>query len=62
MQAIILAGGKGTRLRPLTQDLPKPMISVLNKPLMEYTIELLKKHNITNRIHFDDLVKKYQPK
>lgn len=48
MQAIILAGGKGTRLRPLTQDLPKPMISVLNKPLMEYTIELLKKHNITN--------------
>ena len=48
MQAIILAGGKGTRLRPLTQELPKPMIPVLNKPLMEYSIELLKKHNITD--------------
>ncbi len=46
MQAIILAGGNGTRLRPLTQELPKPMIPVLNKPLMEYTVELLKKHNI----------------
>lgn len=46
MQAIILAGGMGTRLRPLTQELPKPMIPVLNKPLMEYSIDLLKKHNI----------------
>ncbi len=46
MQAIILAGGKGTRLRPLTQELPKPMIPVLNKPLIEYSIDLLKKYNI----------------
>ena len=46
MQAIILAGGNGTRLRPLTQELPKPMIPVLNKPLMEYTIELLKRYEI----------------
>ena len=46
MQGIILAGGNGTRLRPLTQELPKPMIPVLNKPLMEYTIELLKRYEI----------------
>lgn len=46
MQAIILAGGNGTRLRPLTQELPKPMVPVLNKPLMEYTVELLKKYGI----------------
>lgn len=46
MQAIILAGGKGERLRPLTSEKPKPMVSVLDKPLMEYLIELLKKHGI----------------
>lgn len=48
MQAIILAGGKGERLRPLTAEMPKPMISVLDKPLMEYSVELLKKHGITD--------------
>lgn len=48
MQAIILAGGMGTRLRPLTEELPKPMIPVLNKPLMEYSVELLKKYGITD--------------
>ncbi len=46
MQAIILAGGFGTRLRPLTDEIPKPMVPVLNKPLMEYSIELLRKHGI----------------
>ena len=48
MNAIILAGGNGTRLRPLTEELPKPMIPVLNKPLMEYSIDLLKKYGITD--------------
>ncbi len=48
MQAIILAGGLGTRLQPLTSELPKPMIPVINKPLMEYSIELLKKHGISD--------------
>ncbi|MBR2861036.1 MAG: NTP transferase domain-containing protein [Clostridia bacterium] len=48
MQAIILAGGIGSRLKPLTENLPKPMIPLLNKPLMEYTVELLKRHNLTN--------------
>ncbi len=42
-----MAGGKGTRLRPLTCNLPKPMVPILEKPVMEYTIELLKKYGIT---------------
>ncbi len=47
MKAIIMAGGSGTRLRPLTCGRPKPIVPVMNKPVMEYIIELLKKHNIT---------------
>ena len=41
-----MAGGEGTRLRPLTCDVPKPMVPILNRPVMEYTIKLLKKFNI----------------
>lgn len=41
-----MAGGKGTRLKPLTCGIPKPMVPILNKPTMEYTIELLKSHDI----------------
>jgi len=48
MKAVIMAGGKGSRLRPLTCTLPKPMMPVMNKPLMLYTIELLKKYGITD--------------
>lgn len=48
MRAVIMAGGEGTRLRPVTCGIPKPMVPVLNKPVMEYTIELLKKHNIND--------------
>jgi len=47
VKAIIMAGGEGTRLRPLTCHLPKPLVPVLNRPVMEYTVELLKKHGIT---------------
>lgn len=47
MKAVIMAGGKGTRLRPLTCNLPKPMVPILEKPVMEYTIELLKSYGIT---------------
>ena len=47
VKAIILAGGEGTRLRPLTCDRPKPMLPVMNKPILWRCIELLKKHGIT---------------
>jgi mannose-1-phosphate guanylyltransferase / phosphomannomutase len=47
MKAVIMAGGKGTRLRPLTCRLPKPMVPLLDRPCMEYIIELLKRHGIT---------------
>lgn len=46
IKAVIMAGGKGTRLRPLTCDIPKPMVPILNKPVMEYSIDLLRKHGI----------------
>lgn len=46
VQAVIMAGGEGSRLRPLTCDRPKPMVPMLNKPVMEYAVELLKKHSI----------------
>lgn len=47
MKAIIMAGGGGSRLRPLTCNRPKPLVPVLNRPIMEHCIELLKKHGIT---------------
>ncbi len=47
MKAVIMAGGKGTRLRPLTCRMPKPMVPLLDRPCMEYIIELLKRHGIT---------------
>ena len=46
MQAVIMAGGFGTRLRPLTDDTPKPMLEVGGKPLMERTIEGLERSGI----------------
>ncbi len=45
-KAVIMAGGFGTRLRPLTMNLPKPMVPILNVPMMEHIVELLKKHKI----------------
>lgn len=46
--AFILAGGEGTRLRPLTYEIPKPLIPVHGKPLLEHTLELLHSHGIDN--------------
>jgi mannose-1-phosphate guanylyltransferase len=46
-KGMILAAGQGTRVRPLTKDLPKPMIPILGKPVMEYLIEHLARHGIT---------------
>ncbi|HEY9641073.1 MAG TPA: NDP-sugar synthase, partial [Coleofasciculaceae cyanobacterium] len=44
MKAMILAAGKGTRVRPITYTTPKPMIPILQKPVMEFLLELLKQH------------------
>ena len=44
MKAMILAAGKGTRVRPITFTIPKPMIPILQKPVMEFLLELLKHH------------------
>lgn len=44
MKAIIMAGGMGTRLRPVSGDMPKPLVPLLGRPIMEHIIRLLKKH------------------
>jgi NDP-sugar pyrophosphorylase family protein len=49
-KAFILAGGKGTRLRPITHEIPKPMIPVHERPILEHVIELLKKYEIRDII------------
>ncbi|HYI45748.1 MAG TPA: sugar phosphate nucleotidyltransferase [Actinomycetota bacterium] len=48
MQAVIMAGGEGSRLRPLTSNMPKPMLPITNRPLMEHIILLLRKHGFTD--------------
>ena len=50
MKAVILAGGEGTRLRPLTSNTPKPMMPLANKPMMEHIVSLLALHG------FDEIV------
>lgn len=47
MKAIILAGGEGTRLKAVTGPLPKPMVPLLGRPMMEHILLLLKKHGFT---------------
>jgi NDP-sugar pyrophosphorylase family protein len=49
-QAVILAGGIGSRLRPLTDDLPKPMVPVNNRPFLEYLIDLLRDNGISELV------------
>jgi mannose-1-phosphate guanylyltransferase/phosphomannomutase len=46
MKGIIMAGGEGTRLRPLTCDRPKPMVTIFDRPVMEYIISLLRNAGI----------------
>lgn len=46
MQAIILCGGRGERLKPLTNDVPKPLVNINNKPIIEHIIEHLHRHKI----------------
>ena len=50
MQAIIIAGGRGDRLRPITNKIPKPMVEVGGKCILEHTINLLKKNGVTDLI------------
>ncbi len=50
MRAVLMAGGSGTRLRPLTCDLPKPMVPILNRPIAEHIVNLLRRHGITEVI------------
>jgi mannose-1-phosphate guanylyltransferase/phosphomannomutase len=50
VKAVVMAGGEGTRLRPLTSNQPKPMVPIVGKPCMEHIVELLKEHG------FDDIV------
>jgi mannose-1-phosphate guanylyltransferase/phosphomannomutase len=50
MKAVIMAGGEGTRLRPLTSNAPKPMMPLVNEPMMEHIVRLLKQHG------FDEIV------
>jgi len=46
MKAVVMAGGEGTRLRPLTSNQPKPMVPIVGKPCMEHFIDLVKRHAI----------------
>ena len=50
MRAVVMAGGEGTRLRPLTSNQPKPMVSLCGKPCMEHIVELLKRHGIDETV------------
>lgn len=50
MKAVIMAGGEGTRLRPLTSNAPKPMLPIANRPMMEHVVHLLRRHG------FDEIV------
>jgi len=63
MQAVIMAGGEGTRLRPLTTNRPKPMVPIVNKPMLEHTINLLKQHEFKDIIltlhHLPNTVRDY---
>jgi mannose-1-phosphate guanylyltransferase / phosphomannomutase len=50
MKAVIMAGGFGTRIQPLTSSIPKPMIPLVNRPIMLHIVELLKSHGITDLV------------
>ena len=63
MKAVIMAGGFGTRIQPLTSNMPKPMIPLANRPIMIHIVELLKKHGITDLVmllyHQPDVIKNF---
>ncbi|HBE16418.1 MAG TPA: mannose-1-phosphate guanyltransferase [Cyanobacteria bacterium UBA11149] len=63
MKAMILAAGKGTRVRPITHTIPKPLIPILQKPVMEFLLELLRKHGfdqvVVNVSHLANEIESY---
>ena len=63
MKAMILGAGKGTRVQPITHEIPKPMIPLVRKPVMEYLVELLKKHGVdqimVNTSHLAPIIENY---
>ncbi len=63
MKAVIMAGGFGTRIQPLTSSAPKPMIPLANRPIMLHIVELLKKHGISDMVmllyHQPDIIKNF---
>src|SRR5450830_504040 len=63
LKGMILAAGQGTRVRPLTKDMPKPMIPILGKPVMEYLIEHLARHGVKeimiNVAHLNRKIEQY---
>ncbi len=50
MRAVVMAGGEGTRLRPMTANQPKPLLPVVNRPIMEHVLLLLRRHQITDTV------------
>jgi mannose-1-phosphate guanylyltransferase/phosphomannomutase len=50
LKAVVMAGGEGTRLRPMTANQPKPMLPVANRPIMEHVLRLLKRHGFSETI------------
>ena len=62
MKAMVLAAGLGTRLRPLTFEIPKPMVPVLDRPVMAHIVDLLDRHGyadvIANLHYFPDTIRR----
>ncbi len=50
MKAVVMAGGEGTRLRPMTSTMPKPLLPVVNRPIMEHVLRLLKRHGLNETV------------
>jgi mannose-1-phosphate guanylyltransferase / phosphomannomutase len=50
MKAVVMAGGEGTRLRPMTSSMPKPLLPVANRPIMEHVLRLLKRHGLSETV------------
>ena len=61
MKAVVMAGGEGTRLRPMTSNQPKPLLPVANRPIMEHVLRLLKRHGfdetVTRKILRDNAIR-----